>query len=1246
MAVVVNPGLDRSDSAFNPGNMIDKAVCNVICSIIFGQRFESDDPQLNHMLKAVDDYFKVLNSPLGQKTGPYSMDASTSQSDPLQDLVAALCQALTVHPAPAPAPPSTTSVNTITNPSTLLCASPMVKPAPYSGSAEDCNGFLLQCSLVLEMQPHMYPTERSKVVFVITQLSSKAVLWAESLWSQNHPAAQSYSSFVDHFKEVFGKPSWDSSIGEELYNLKQGKMSVNEYALQFRTLATKSGWNEQALLTSYRQGLDPQVRLHLPAYEDSIGLERFIQLSIRVATRMQSCLEEHQGQASLTTTLSQPDSISPPEPAPEPMHLGSSHLTPAERQRRLAQNLCLYCGSPGHAISACPIRPPRPMVSTIFPSIPKMKPLTTIGTLTAAHVSITVVALLYSGSAGNFISGTLCRQLRLRTTATSTAYQIQSITGRPGSRRQATSIESPLENRSVDILACYAPFSDVFCPKRDSKLPPHQPWDCAIDLLPGEPVPRGKIYPLSIPEEKAMEEYIEEALAQGYIHPSTSPASSSYPLPLVPVALEHLRGATVFTKLDLRSAYNLIRIREGDKWKTAFVMPTDHYEYLVMPYGLINAPSIFQDFIHEVLREFLHRFVLVYINDILIYSWNLAKHRHHVAEVLKRLREFQLFLKAEKCSFHQPSVQFLGYNIDSSGIRMDEEKVAAIRDWPTPTTVKELQRFLGFANFYRPSTDNPLTSLLRNKPKSLCWTSSAEEAFTTASLLVHPDPDRPFIVEVDASTTGVGAVLFQQQGNPSRLHPCAFSHKLNPAENTFEPPRDSTHDKHAGPFTRFDFTISYRPGSKNTKADALSRLYTLEENPEVPKTILPERVIVSPITWSKETLPPTNASTNTPSGCPPVLQYITRARRTPLIHSAHTSLGTGHPGANETLSLLKDHFWWPNMASDVRRYVQGCRDCAMSKSPRHLPSSKLLPLPVPNRPWSHLGVDFITDLPVSKYYTCIFVVVDRFSKSCCLIPLKGLPTAMETAELMFNHIFRYFGIPEDIVWPSACRRDTNGQTERKIQEIGRYLRTFCHGHQDSWSQYQGWAEYAQNSLRQPSTGLTPFQCILGYQPPLFPWSGEPLNVPVVDYWFQESERVWDSAHHQLQRALRRHRRTVDLRRSEAPIYQSGQKVWLSTRDIHLCQPCHKLGPRFIGPFTILKQINPITYKLQLPPEYRIHPTFHESLLKPHHPSVSPSTEPGSDAAEPPPPTPTGRRSCLRGERFWTPGTMVVNSSTW
>ncbi|KAK3507348.1 hypothetical protein QTP70_014831, partial [Hemibagrus guttatus] len=402
-----------------------------------------------------------------------------------------------------------------------------------------------------------------------------------------------------------------------------------------------------------------------------------------------------------------------------------------------------------------------------------------------------------------------------------------------------------------------------------------------------------------------------------------------------------------------------------------------------MPYGLVNAPSVFQDFMHEVLREFLHKSVLVYIDDILIYSRSLADHCQH--EVLQRLRDYRLFLKAEKCSFHQPSMQFLGYIIDRSGIRMDEKKV-------------------------------------------------------------------------DASTTGVGAVLSQQQGNPPKLHPCAFFYrKLNPSEVNYdirnrellaiklaleewrhwlegakhpfivltdhknlEYLRDA---KRLNPhqarwalfFTRFNFTISYRPGSKNVKADALSRIHSPEESTDDPEPIIPERLFVSPITWSEETLPEPSASTNTPPGCPQGMPYIPRTRRTPLIHSTHTSLGTGHPGVNETLTLLKQCFWWTNMTADVKRYVQGCREYALSKSLRHLPSGKLQPLPVLNHPWSHLGVDFITDLPVPNGCTCVLVVVDRFSKSCRLIPLPRLPMAMETTELMFNHVFRYYGLPEDIV---------------------------------------------------------------------------------------------------------------------------------------------------------------------------------------------------------------------------------------
>ncbi|KAK3516148.1 hypothetical protein QTP70_005401 [Hemibagrus guttatus] len=253
--------------------------------------------------------------------------------------------------------------------------------------------------------------------------------------------------------------------------------------------------------------------------------------------------------------------------------------------------------------------------------------------------------------------------------------------------------------------------------------------------------------------------------------------------------------------------------------------------------------------------------------------------------------------------------------------------------------------------------------------------------------------------------------------------------------------------------------------------------------------------------------------------------------------------------------------------------------------------------------------DFVTDLPPSNGFTTILVAIDRFSKACRLIPLKGLPTAMETAQSLFHQVFRVYGIPEDIVsdrgtqftsqvWKAFCKQldinvsltsgyhpQSNGQVERLNQEIG------ISGH-----------TVVVNS-------------IVGYQPPMFPWSGEPSLVPAVDDWIRRSERVWDSAHVRLQRAVRSQAIQANRRRRPHPPYQPGQRVWLSTRDLKLRLPSRKLSPRYVGPFKILRQINEVTYQLELPANYRVSPSFHVSLLKPVHLDADPNVE----NREPPPP---------------------------
>uniref|UniRef100_A0A4W5N0X4 ribonuclease H n=1 Tax=Hucho hucho TaxID=62062 RepID=A0A4W5N0X4_9TELE len=365
-------------------------------------------------------------------------------------------------------------------------------------------------------------------------------------------------------------------------------------------------------------------------------------------------------------------------------------------------------------------------------------------------------------------------------------------------------------------------------------------------------------------------------------------------------AFERLQGASIFTKLDLRNAYHLVRIKKGDEWKTAFNTPRGHFEYLVMPFGLSNSPAVFQALINDVLRDIVDQFIYVYLDDILIFSSSLQQHVQHVRRVLQRLLENGLFVKAEKCEFHAQSVPFLGHIVSSEGMHMDPEKVKAVVDWPSPDSRKALQRFLGFANFYRRFIRNfgqlaaPLTALT-SLSTTFRWSGAAEAAFSdlkgrfaSAPILVAPDPSRQFVVEVDASEVGVGAVLSQRSVSDDKMHPCAFfSHRLSPAERNYDIGNrellavklaleewrhwlegsgvpftvwtdhknleyirsakrlNSRQARWALFFGRFDFSLSYRPGSKNVKPDALSRVFDRSERPATPECILPERLIVS-----------------------------------------------------------------------------------------------------------------------------------------------------------------------------------------------------------------------------------------------------------------------------------------------------------------------------------------------------------------------------------------------------------------
>jgi transposase InsO family protein len=448
-------------------------------------------------------------------------------------------------------------------------------------------------------------------------------------------------------------------------------------------------------------------------------------------------------------------------------------------------------------------------------------------------------------------------------------------------------------------------FFQMFDEELSKNLPPRRPYDHTIPLKDNKEPPFGALYGMSQEELKALKEYIEDNMTKGFIQASSSPAGAPvlfvkkadgslrlcvdyrglnevtiknrYPLPLIRETLDRLAKAKWYTKLDLRWGYNQIRIAKGEEWKTAFRTRYGLFEYTVMPFGLTNAPATFQHFINDTLREYLDVFCTAYLDDILIYSDTLEEHKGHVRQVLEALQRAGILLRAEKCEFFTQKTTYIGLIVSPGGISMDPKKTTAIKDWKSPKCVKDVQAFLGFANFYRRFIQGfsalaaPLSALTR-KDTPFLWTEKTEaafqalkQAFTTAPILHHFDPEKPIIVETDASDY-VSAGILSQYDEEGRLHPVAFfSKKHSPAEcnyeiydkellaiiRTFEEWRPelegaahpisviSDHKnleyfmttkqlnrrqvRWAEYLSRFNFVITYRPGKQGGKPDALTR---------------------------------------------------------------------------------------------------------------------------------------------------------------------------------------------------------------------------------------------------------------------------------------------------------------------------------------------------------------------------------------------------------------------------------------
>ncbi|GJP29280.1 hypothetical protein CLOM_g6485, partial [Closterium sp. NIES-68] len=518
-----------------------------------------------------------------------------------------------------------------------------------------------------------------------------------------------------------------------------------------------------------------------------------------------------------------------------------------------------------------------------------------------------------------------------------------------------------------------------------------------------------RLSPTELTDKKKQVEYL---LAKGLIRPSTSPYGSpvlftpkpdgsprmcidyralnkqtiknKYPIPRIDDLLDQLRGATVFSKLDLRSRYWQMRMADNSIHKTAFRTRYGSYEYLVIPFGLTNAPATFQAEMNHILRPLLDECVVVYLDDILIYSRDMKQHDEHLQRVFEILRRERFYVKLSKSEFALEKVQFLGHMVSAQGVHVDPKKIEAVHTWMTPENVKELQQFLGFTNYYNRSVPQyarlaaPLTNLLKkNTPykwesKHLEAVEQLNQALTSAPVLILPDPERDYVIEADANDQAVGAVLMQDQGNG--LQPIAYlSKKLHGAELNY-----SIHDKEALAIviafkvwrcylegrrttvytdhcslkylktqpnlstqqvrwidfleTHFHYDIVYKPGHKN-KADALS---------------LPTHVAAIQL----------------------------------LLKEYHDVLYAGHFVSNKTLTGIAKHYYWPRLEEDVQKFVTSCDTCQRMKSSKQKKAGLLQPLPIPEQPWQLVSLDFITGLPpTTSGHDVILVVIDKFSQN-------------------------------------------------------------------------------------------------------------------------------------------------------------------------------------------------------------------------------------------------------------------------
>ena len=645
-------------------------------------------------------------------------------------------------------------------------------------------------------------------------------------------------------------------------------------------------------------------------------------------------------------------------------------------------------------------------------------------------------------------------------------------------------------------------YADIF--EEPTTLPPFRAnHNHKIPLLEGSNPVNQRPYRYAVHQKNEIDKMVKELLGAGTIQSSSSSYASPvvlvkkkdgswrlcvdyrglngmtvkdrFPIPLIEDLMDELGGAKVFSKIDLRAGYHQVRMDPSDIHKTAFKTHSGHFEYLVMPFGLTNAPATFQSLMNTVFGELLRKCVLIFFDDILVYSSSLEEHVVHLQSVLELMRRNQLFAKHSKCAFATDRVEYLGHFIQEAGVSTDPQKIKAIVEWPNPSTLKALRGFLGLAGYYRRfvmsfgTIARPLTVL--TKKNYFEWSEEAETAFGTlkkalceAPVLALPRFDKPFVVETDACGQGIGAVLMQE-GHPiafisrhlkgKQLHLSIYEkellavvfavqkwrHYLLPNHFVIKTDQKSLkylleqrlntpiQQQWLPKLLEFDYEIQYRQGKENVVADALSRV----EGAEVLHMALSvlECDLMQQIKQAYATDGAVKELIDELKSKPFSKKHFSWSQdilrrkskivvpmdpviRNKILQWLHCSGVGGHSGRDVTYQRVKNIFYWKGMIKDIQQYIRSCSVCQQCKYDTSAYPGLLNPLPIPDSIWSDISMDFIDGLPLSFGKSVIFVVVDRLSKAAHFMALAHPYSASSVAQAFLDNVYKLHGFPQSI----------------------------------------------------------------------------------------------------------------------------------------------------------------------------------------------------------------------------------------